>query len=92
MKRSQSKHAVGTMLLALMLTANAEELDKELHKLLLHLDDYFNNKSLSNTTLLLYGDNLLDEDIFFPSVNRKTVNSVPHHMDRDFYGTFSIDF
>jgi outer membrane receptor protein involved in Fe transport len=58
----------------------------------LNLGEFINNKSFSNTTLSLFGDNLLDEDIFFPSVNRKTVNSVPHHMGRGFYGTISIDF
>jgi hypothetical protein len=35
---------------------------------------------------------LRDEDIFFLSINRKTVNSIPHHMGRDFYANVSIDF
>ena len=58
----------------------------------MNLGKFINNRSLSNTTLSLYGDNLLDEEIFFPSVNRRTVNSVPHHMGRGFYGTIQIDF
>jgi outer membrane receptor protein involved in Fe transport len=48
--------------------------------------------TLSNTTFSLYGDNLLDEDIFFPSINRRSVNSLPHHAGRGFYATISVDF
>jgi hypothetical protein len=36
--------------------------------------------------------NLRDDAIFFPGVDRKTVNSIPHHMERDFYANVSIDF
>ena len=58
----------------------------------INLGKALNNSSFSNTTLSVYGDNLLDEDIFFPSINRTTVNSIPHHAGRGFYGTISIDF
>jgi outer membrane receptor protein involved in Fe transport len=58
----------------------------------MNLGSYFNNAALSNTNLSLYGDNLLDEDIFFPSINRTKVNSIPHHAGRGFYGTISFNF
>jgi outer membrane receptor for ferrienterochelin and colicin len=57
-----------------------------------NLGDVFSNRSFSNINFSFYGDNLLDEEIFFPSVNRRTVNSLPHHMGRGFFATFSIDF
>lgn len=57
-----------------------------------NMGDVFNNAALSNIIFSLYGDNLLDEEIFFPSINRKSVNSIPHHQGRGFYGTISIDF
>jgi len=45
-----------------------------------------------DTTLSLYGDNLLDENIFFPDFNRKNTNSLPHHAGIGFYGTLSVGF
>jgi outer membrane receptor protein involved in Fe transport len=57
-----------------------------------NLGEIFNSAKLDNTIFSLYGDNLLDEDIFFPSLNRRTVNSLPHHAGRGFYATFSIEF
>ncbi|MBL1142487.1 MAG: TonB-dependent receptor [Proteobacteria bacterium] len=57
-----------------------------------NLGEVFNNTALSNVKLSLYGDNLLDEDIFFPSLNRRTVNSLPHHMGRGFYSTLNVSF
>jgi len=54
--------------------------------------EFFNNQAWSRIKLSVYGDNLLDEDIFFPSISRVTVNSIPHHQGRGVYATFSIDF
>ena len=45
-----------------------------------------------DTTLSLYGDNLLDEDIFFPDFNRQKTNSLPHHAGIGFYATATIRF
>jgi outer membrane receptor for ferrienterochelin and colicin len=53
---------------------------------------FFNKPSLSKVTFSLYGDNLLDEDIYFPSIRNMTVNSIPHHASRGLYGTIKIDF
>jgi len=42
--------------------------------------------------LSLYIDNLLDEKIYFPSINRTNVNTLPHHNGRGAYLTLSVDF
>jgi outer membrane receptor protein involved in Fe transport len=65
-----------------LLTANLE----------INIGDVINDTSFSNIKLSLYADNLLDEDIFFPSINRQAVNTIPHHAGRGFYGTASIEF
>ncbi len=58
----------------------------------MNLGHVLNNKSFSDINLSLYGDNLLDEDIYFPSISRTNVNSIPHHYQRGFYGTISVAF
>ena len=58
----------------------------------INLGDVFNSSALSNTNFSLYGDNLLDEEIFFPSISRTAVNSLPHHDGRGFYATVSVEF
>jgi outer membrane receptor protein involved in Fe transport len=78
-------------------TVTASNPDAESYNLLtanlrVNMADVFNDNSLSNINFSLYGDNLLDEEIFFPSMNRTSVNSLPHHSGRGFYGTISIDF
>lgn len=50
------------------------------------------DSTFSEVDFSLYVDNLLDEDIYFPSVNRRTVNSIPHHTGRGVYGTISVNF
>jgi outer membrane receptor protein involved in Fe transport len=65
-----------------LLTANME----------VNLGQYFQTKSLSGLTFSLYGDNLLDEEIFFPSISATNVNSLPHHHGRGFYATINLDF
>ena len=57
-----------------------------------NLGTVLNNSALNPVTLSLYGDNLLDEDIFFPSINRRAVNTIPHHHGRGFFGTIQVDF
>lgn len=53
---------------------------------------YFDDSSLSNVTFSLYGDNLLDEEIYFPSIRSTTVNALPQHAGRGLYGTVEINF
>lgn len=48
--------------------------------------------NMPDTTFSLYLDNLLGEDIFFPSINRQAVNSLPHHAGRGIYSTISVKF
>jgi outer membrane receptor protein involved in Fe transport len=78
-------------------TVTANNPDAESYNLLtanlrVNMADVFNDKTLSNINISLYGDNLLDEKIFFPSMNRTSVNTLPHHAGRGFYGTISVDF
>jgi len=58
----------------------------------LNLGEFLNNNSWSRVKFSLYGDNLLDEDIYSPSISRVTINSIPHHYGRGAYATISIDF
>lgn len=58
----------------------------------LNMGKVLNDSTFSNVDFSLFGDNLLDEDIYFPSVNRRSVNSLPHHSGRGFYATIDIEF
>ena len=60
--------------------------------LIVNLGQILKQPSLNAINLSLYGDNLLDEDIFFPSVNRVNVNTLPHHEGRGIYGTIWLNF
>ena len=51
------------------------------------LANFTKSLSLTDTTISFYVDNLLNEDIYFPSINRRSVNSIPHHHGRGIYGT-----
>jgi outer membrane receptor protein involved in Fe transport len=78
-------------------TVNFSNPDAEGYNLLtanlkMNLGDVFNTSQLKNVSLSVYGDNLLDEDIYFPSINRRSVNSISHHAGRGFYGTINISF
>lgn len=80
-----------------MTTVTANNKDADSYNLLtanleVNLGEAFNNPTFLNTTFSLYGDNLLDEDIYFPSINRQSVSSLPHNKGRGFYATISIDF
>jgi outer membrane receptor protein involved in Fe transport len=78
-------------------TVTANNKDADSYNLLtanvrINLGQAFNDSTLANTTFSLYGDNLLDEDIYFPSINRQSVSSLPHNKGRGFYATISVDF
>jgi outer membrane receptor for ferrienterochelin and colicins len=78
-------------------TVTANNKDADSYNLLtanvrVNLGQVLNDSTLSNTTFSLYGDNLLDEDIYFPSISRQSVNSLPHNKGRGFYATISVDF
>jgi outer membrane receptor protein involved in Fe transport len=57
-----------------------------------NLGKVLKDAALSNIDVSFYGDNLLDEDIYFPSLNRRNVNSIPHHAGRGFYAMIDIGF
>ena len=40
----------------------------------------------------VFDDNLLDEEVFFPSINRQGVNTIPHHDGRTTMLSTSFEF
>jgi outer membrane receptor for ferrienterochelin and colicin len=57
-----------------------------------HLLKIFNVKSKYDVTLGVYGDNLLNESIWFPEFVLRTVNTLPLHTERAFYGKLAFKF
>jgi len=53
---------------------------------------FLNNTALNNIRLSLSIDNLLDEEIWFPSIQDIDVLSLPHHAGRSIYFNFSYRF
>ncbi|MEH6348360.1 MAG: hypothetical protein V7785_24915 [Bermanella sp.] len=45
-----------------------------------------------SSTIKLYIDNVLDESIYFTSINRQDVNSVPHHIGINGHISFQMEF
>ena len=58
--------------------------------IILNLQKLLNQRNTLPIVLSLYGDNLLDEDIHFPSFNRPEVNTLPHHSGRAVYATVMV--
>jgi outer membrane receptor for ferrienterochelin and colicins len=48
--------------------------------------------NLPEMHVTFYGENLLDEDIYFPEYNRKNINSFPIDTGRAAYGRFTVKF
>jgi outer membrane receptor for ferrienterochelin and colicins len=40
--------------------------------------------------LSFYGDNLLNEEVYYPEFNRRQINSIPLYSGRAFYATFDV--
>ncbi len=57
-----------------------------------HLLKIFKVDSKYDVTLGLYGDNLLDESIWFPEFVLRNVNTLPLHTGRSFYGKLAFRF
>ncbi len=47
---------------------------------------------LPEMNITFYGENLLDQDIYFPEYNRKNINSFPIDTGRAAYGRFTVKF
>jgi outer membrane receptor protein involved in Fe transport len=47
---------------------------------------------LPEMSVTFYGENLLNEDIYFPEYNRKNINSFPIDTGRAAYGRFTVKF
>ncbi len=55
-----------------------------------HLPKIFNRKSKHDIILGLYGDNLLNESIWFPEYVLRTINTLPLHTGRSYYGKLTF--
>ena len=51
-----------------------------------------NLQKISEISINFYIDNLLDETIYFPSINRTNVTTLPHHSGRGYYLGLNIIF
>lgn len=58
----------------------------------IRLDELMNDLKWRNLKLSVYLDNLLDEEIYFPSINRTNVSSLPHHSGRNAQLTIEYQF
>lgn len=52
----------------------------------------FNLNNMPDMSFTLYGENLLDEDIYFPEHNTRSINTFPLAGGRAVYGTFKVSF
>ena len=52
----------------------------------------FARPALPDMTFSIYADNLLDEDIYYPEINRKNINSIPVYSGRAVYATLAVKF
>ena len=48
--------------------------------------------NMADMTFTLHGENLLDEDIYFPEFNRKNINSFPVDSGRAVYARWTVGF
>ncbi len=55
-----------------------------------HLPKIFKSKSKHDIIIGLYGDNLLDESIWFPEFVLRNVNTLPLHTGRSLYGKLTF--
>ena len=56
------------------------------------LAEIVNQTRLKNIELSIYGDNLLDERIYYPEISRLQVNSIPSHAGIGFYAKLTYRF
>ena len=59
---------------------------------LFELEKIYKQTRLNNLELSLYGDNLLDEKIYYPEISRLQVNSIPAHSGIGFYAKLTYRF
>ena len=60
--------------------------------LVTHLKAVTDRPFWHSSTIKLYIDNVLDESIYFTSINRQDVNSVPHHIGINGHISFQMGF
>jgi len=60
--------------------------------LVTHLKTVTDRPFWHSSTIKLYIDNVLDESIYFTSINRQDVNSVPHHIGINGHISFQMGF
>jgi len=60
--------------------------------LVTHLKEVTDSPLWGSSTIKLFIDNVLDESIYFTSINRQDVNSVPHHIGINAHIIFQMRF
>ena len=58
----------------------------------INLKTFFNIDNIPNTTLSIYGQNLLNQKVYHADYNRSEVNSVPGRGGRTIYGKLTVKF
>lgn len=61
-------------------------------KLSLDISSLLGKRNGPRSTFSLYVDNVLDEDIYYPDINTKVVNTLPVYSGRALYATFTLGF
>jgi outer membrane receptor for ferrienterochelin and colicin len=59
---------------------------------LFEMGKIYKQEKLKDLELSLYGDNLLDEKIYYPEISRLQVNSIPAHSGIGFYAKLTYRF
>lgn len=56
-------------------------------KAMWNIKQWSGRATMPDLTLSLFIDNLLDEEIYYPEINRKRINSIPLYSERAYYAT-----
>ena len=56
------------------------------------LNSYLKISNMPETTFSIYGENLMDEEVYFPEFNNKKINSFPLRGGRAVYATLKVKF
>lgn len=61
-------------------------------KISVNLNEVLQKSKKPNMTFALFFDNLLDEDIYYPEINRHRINSIPIYSGRAVYATLEAKY
>ncbi len=60
--------------------------------ILTNVGELFDAPRWDNAQISIYADNLLDEDVWFPEMGQKSVNTYPQSHARGIYLSISMDY